>query len=361
MGMLMRGTTRRSSEQLAFDLESLGALTGEDSGLDSGALSVRAAAGEAPPALEIHFEALREPAFDPVEHEIQRQEVLADLRMREDDTFDTAYRAYARAMFAGHGYGHAGEGEPETVAVLTPDDCRRWHAAAIRPETILFVGVGDFELDAWRAMLDRLSAHWPAVRTAPRPRAAAPPPAERPREALLTRAGLQQGLVVTGFRTPGVDDPDYPALRLASAALGEGFGGRLFTNLRDRRGLAYAVGSALRTHRLAGHQILYIGTKPETIDEARAGLLEEAEAIRNAPLDAAALGRAREYVIGKYLLGRQSLAQRAAGMAWWEDIAGDAALDAQWPARLASVTAEDIRRAAARWWTDPTTAVLKPK
>jgi len=359
-GMLMRGTARRTSEQLAFDLESLGALAGEESGPDSGALSLRVAASEAPQALEILFEALRVPAFDPIEHEIHRQEVLADLRMREDDTFDVAFRAYARAMFAGHGYGHPSEGEPEDVAGMTPERCRRRHAATIRPETLLFIGVGDFEPEQWRERLARLTADWPRD-GAPTPRAAAAPPAERPREAPLAKPGLQQGIVVVGYRTPGVGHADYPALRLASAALGEGFGGRLFSNLRDRRSLAYAVGALLRTHRLAGHQILYIGTKPASIEEAREGLIEEAEAIRRQPLGAEDLERARQYVVGKYWLGRQSLAQRAGGLAWWEDVGGDAALDAAWPARLEGVGAEAVRAAAERWWVDPTVAILRPE
>jgi len=77
ISMLMRGTARRSSQKLAFDLESLGAMAGEADGADACSLSMRAAAPEASQVMEILFEALREPAFDSVEHEINRQETLA--------------------------------------------------------------------------------------------------------------------------------------------------------------------------------------------------------------------------------------------------------------------------------------------
>jgi zinc protease len=177
----------------------------------------------------------------------------------------------------------------------------------------------------------------------------------------LRRADLQQGFVVAGFRTPPMTHADFPALRLASAALGEGFAGRIFTNLRDRRGLAYACGASLHHHRLAGHQTLYIGTKPETIDAAREGLLEEAAWIRENTLTPADMERAREYVIGKFVMGLQSHAQRAGRLAGWEDLVGQAEAAERWPDQLRAVTADDVRAAAARWWTDPTVAVLRPE
>lgn len=360
MAMLMRGTRRRSSEQMAFELESLGAMASDSGGVDSGALSVSATAEAMPAALEILFEALREPAFDARELEVHRQEVLADLRMSEDDKFHNTFRQYLKAMFAGHGYGHQAEGEMADVEAIDVDACRRWHAAQIRPESILFVMVGEFERERIARLLENLAAGWGSG-DGVRPRQQDDiPPAHAPRVD-LAKPELQQGFIVTGFRTPTVLHPDYPALRLASAVLGEGFGGRLFSNLRDRRSLAYAVGSMISSYRLGGHEVLYIGTKTETIDEAAAGLIEEAEQVRAHDPDEAELNRAREYVIGKYLMGLQSHAQRGSNLAWWEDHAGDAGLARQWPERLRAVTPAQVREAAERWWVNPTTAILRPE
>jgi zinc protease len=358
--MLMRGTRRRSSEQMAYDLESIGALAGDEDGMDTCSLSVRSAASEAPQALEILFEALREPAFDATEHETYRQELMAHLRMVEDDKFGFTFRNYLKVMFAGHGYGYPSEGEMADAEAITPEKCRAWHGEAVRPEAMLFVAAGDFEVDAWRAMLEQRVADWPANGSA-RPRVQAPPPAGHEPALTLTQPDLQQGFIVGGFRTPPVTHPDYPALRLASAALGEGFGGRIFTNLRDKKSLAYALGAALYSYRLTGQQILFIGTKPQTIEEARDGLLEEANYLKNNLLGEEELSRAREYVIGKFLMGHQSLAQRVGNMAWWEDTGGDAARDAAWPERLRQVTAAQVLEAARQWWNNPTMAVLRPR
>ena len=360
MSMLMRGSIHRSSERMAFDLESIGALAGSSGGMDGGALSVGVAASEAPQTLDILFEALREPAFDEREHEIHRRDVLAELRMVEDDSFQMAYRRYLKAMFEGHGYGHPTEGEPDDVQSITPDNCRRWYADTVHPETILLVAAGELDPADWRRRLESLTAGWEVGTTIRSRRMNEPPPVQSPLVE-LTKPEILQGFIVVGFRAPTINDPDHPALRLASAALGEGFGGRLFTNLRDKRSLAYAVGSGLRTYRLAGQQILFIGTKPETVDEARDGLLEEAEYLRNNLLTDEELHRARQYVIGKYWMSRQSLAQRVERLAWWEDIGGDAALDVRTPELLEAVTAEQILEAVRRWWVKPTITILRPQ
>jgi zinc protease len=358
--MLMRGTQRRSSERFAFDLETLGALSGESDGMDACSVSMRAAASEAPAALELLFEALREPAFDAQEHEICRQELLAHLRMAEDEKFSFTYREYLKQIFAGHGYGHPSEGELADAQRISPDDCRRWHAAAIRPETLLCVAVGDFEVDAWAAMFARFAADWPIIGPL-QPRTATAPQQQQRVPLDLRRPDLQQGFIVAGFHTPLVTHADYPALRLASAALGEGFGGRIFTNLRDHKSLAYALGSTLRPYRLGGHQVLYIGTKPETIEEARAGLLEEAQYLCDNLLTDEELERAREFVTGRFLVGQQSLGARVSTLAWWEDATGDAQLGLTWIDRLKTVTPEQIRTAAQSWWHDPVIAVLSPE
>lgn len=358
--MLMRGTRFRSSRQLAFDLESIGAMAADSDGLDSCALTLRVAAEDVDEAFAILFEMLLDPAFNANEHEISRRELLAHLRMIEDDKFSLTYRAYVRNMFAGHGYGHPVEGEMEDALRVTPDQCRRWHAETCRPESCLLVVVGDLTTENIAELVRRYTESWQRSLTL-RSRAKPPEGPAGDRLIELERPGLQQGFIVAGFRTPPLTHPDYPALRLASAALGEGFAGRIFTHLRDERSLAYACGAALRAHRLGGHQMLYIGTKPESIDEARDGLLQEAELLRQEKLSAQELERAREYVIGKFLMGLQSHGQRAGALASWEDIAGDAALAASYPDRLRGVDADQVQAAVQRWLHDPTVAILRPR
>jgi len=359
-GMLRRGTATRSSSQIAFGLESIGAMMGHAAGADSCTFSIQSTTADFPNALEIFFDCLRDPAFDSQELEIERFSTLAALRRIEDEKFEYTYRNYVKQIFAAHGYGHPSEGEIENVEVITPDSCRAWHSKMYSPSNMLLVAAGDFDADEFVKVLERYGSGWNSTASS---QARYDTPTGTPvlSSSLVLEKDLEQGFIVMGYRTPDVTHEDYPALRLACAALGEGFAGRLFTHLRDERSLAYAVGSTLRAHRLGGHMILYIGTKPESLPEAQEGLMAESEYLREHHLSPENLERARQYVAGKYLMDHQSLSSRAGYFARWEDSGAGAEYDHMYLNELRKVTADEILEAARRWWIHPTVVVLKPK
>ncbi len=358
--MLMRGSKYRSSQKLAFDLESIGAICEEGSGIDSCSLETRSGASEFFQSMEIILEALWEPAFDEQEAEVLRHEIVAGLRIQEDDKFHVTYREYQKRMFRDHGYGHPCEGLIEDVESISAEKCRGWHRHAVQPENLLLIAAGDFESGALSGHIESMTSSW-KENGGTRHRFRRAHRRGKPMEYAFSKPDLQQAIIVMGFMTPPVMDDDYPALRLGSAALGEGFGGRIFSELRDKRSLAYALGASLNSYRLSGHQFLYIGTKPESIDEALVGLTEQVDAIRQNRIDADSLNRAREFVLGRLLMGQASLSRRVGRLAWWEDMTGDAANAAEYMGKLRSVTAEAIQAAAARWWTNPIVVILKPE
>jgi zinc protease len=360
VSMLMRGSLHRSSEQLAFDLESIGAISGESDGRDSCTLGIRSGAPEFFEGLEILFETLLEPAFEKQETEIHRQEIMADLRMQEDDKFHLTYREYQKRMFSGHGYSHPCEGLLNDVKSITPDNCRRWHRGTVLPQDLVFIAAGDFKFDELARHLESLTSSWNGGRESGA-RCDRIHHRGRSEEYVFSKPDLQQAIIVMGFKTPTIMDADYPALRLASAVLGEGFGGRIFSELRDKRSLAYALGASLNSYRLGGHQILYIGTKPESVDEARGGLFEQVDYILQHRIDEDSLNRAREFVLGRILMGLQSLSQRVGRLAWWEDMTGDASNVSGYMEKLKHVTPEQLQEAASRWWINPTVVILKPE
>jgi zinc protease len=358
--MLKRGTESRSSARIAFDLESLGAMAGHGAGADSATSSLKCAVEDFPAAAEVFFDCLRRPRFDPNEVEIEREATIAHLMRADDDKFDFTYRHYVKRLFADHGYGHLSDGEIEDVEAITPEGCRDWHARRYHPDNMLIAAAGDFDSDALAGWIEPRLADWASPSGAPA-RCETPVAAPGGGETIELKKELEQGFIIVGYRTPPFTHPDRAALRLASAALGEGFSGRLFTNLRDRRSLAYAVGCSLATQRLGGQMMLYIGTQPDRLDEAREGLLAEAEALRAAPLDAADFERARQYVAGKYIMAHQSLAARAGFLASWEDLGLGAEYDDRYLDDLMRVTADRVREAAERWWIEPTVAILRPE
>jgi zinc protease len=141
-----------------------------------------------------------------------------------------------------------------------------------------------------------------------------------------------------------------------------GQGGRLFLELRDRRGLAYSVSAVNVEGAAPGFFAVTIGTSPEKLDEARRGILDELETLVAGPPPADELARARRYLIGNFEIDRQRSAVRAAHMAI--DALYGLGPEAQrtYAASIAAVTAEDVLRVARRVidLAAPVEAVIRP-
>jgi zinc protease len=176
------------------------------------------------------------------------------------------------------------------------------------------------------------------------------PPAEpapyAPREVEMRKDRAQAHLVV-GFRGLTLHDPDRFALEVIAQILG-GQGGRLFLELRDRRGLAYAVNATNVEGIAPGFFAVYVATAPEKQAEARAAIFAEFARLLDGPPPADELERARRYLTGNFEIDRQRAAARAAHMA--ADARYGLGPDAQrrYAEQVGAVDAETVLRVARR-------------
>ena len=171
------------------------------------------------------------------------------------------------------------------------------------------------------------------------------PPTERRRvHRTLARA---QAHVVMGFQGLTLFDPDRHALEVLSTVL-SGMGGRLFTELRDKRSMAYSVTSMAVEGIDPGYFAVYIGTSPDKRDAAEAGMEAELQKVLDEPITPAELDRAKAHLVGTHEIGLQRNAARAALLAL--DGVYGLGLDnfEHYDETIQSVTAEDVLRVARR-------------
>ncbi len=194
-----------------------------------------------------------------------------------------------------------------------------------------------------------------APETAVTPAVSEPPGQRR----VITRPA-QQAQILVAYLGPGLADPLYPAVRVLAAALGGGMAGRLFVELRDRRGLAYstAVLTPYRTGPI--FFVAYLGTAPASAVAAEAGVLRELERVREAPVNGDELARAKAYARGQLAMDRRTNARLAWYMAFFETVGAGWDFPDRYARALDAVTAEDVARAAERYLTRPTIVVLQP-
>lgn len=343
--MWLRGTSASSAAEIARRIESIAADIDGYSGRSSLGLRLEAPSEALEPALELLSEILLEPAFPPEEIERERRETLAALERREDRLAARAFDLFTSTLWQRHPYRLPLPGTLESVARFTREDLLSHQGRLIRAGNLALGVSGDVDPE-WIA--ERLAVRLAELEDG---RFEAPAPADEPppreiREAELHKDRAQAHLVL-GFRGLTVHDEDRYPLEVITQLLA-GQGGRLFLELRDRQGLAYAVNAVNAEGLAPGFFAVYIATAPEKLDAARRGLLEElTRTVAEAPGEDE-LERARRYLIGNHAIDQQRSAARAAQIAL--DARYGLGPDAGWhyAERIAAVTREDVRRVAER-------------
>jgi zinc protease len=357
--LLSEGTRRRSWEQIAADAEGRGMILASFGGHETHGLSIDALAADWQLALEWLAELAFESIFPEDRLRWLARQATAELEAQADQADLLTARAFAEQLYAPHPRGRPLQGDPASLASLDPERCREFHAAALGWGAFLSVAgeIDEAEVAARAAgLFGELAAGGTAGRPGP-PRPEPPRPAASPlaRRDITTHAEDQAHLFL-GSRTVARAHPDYPALELAAVLLGTGAGltGRIPQRIREREGLAYTAtadtvgGAGIDEGRL----LCYVGTAPETLDQAEASVRDELARFVAEPIPADELESARSYLLGREPFRRETARQ-------WADLMAVSALldlpldDPDWHAgRLARLTAEDVA-AAARRWIDP--------
>jgi zinc protease len=383
--LLTKGAAGRTAVQIAETMESVGGSIDAFCSYDHLGIETQAVRDDWPVALELLSDCLFRPAFDPLEFEKERAIVLSEILRDNDQKFPYTYKAFHRLFYRGHPYALPPEGEIETLKGLDQAALSVLHAAAIRPERVLLTAVGNLPEEEFLAEVEK---RWPvrgeslmgqgpsyglSGEPANRPTgelanrrtgepanlAQAEPGAGRGETLELPR-NFEQGFVIVGYPAPLPGAPDAAGLRMACGILGEGMSSRLFSRLRDRDHLAYSVGASISPRALASHVILYIGTSRDTVDQAHASLLREARGIVEEAPEKEEIQRARQYILGKYLVGRQTNSALAHSMSVNEILGLGWEWGETFPERIEAVTAKDIREAAETYLQNPATAILRP-
>ncbi|WFT82379.1 pitrilysin family protein [Methylobacterium sp. CB376] len=297
-------------------------------------------------AIELLALALAEPRFDEAAIERVRAQMLAGIRYQQNDPGVMASRRFFAEAYPNHPYGRPSGGTLESVASITRDDLLAMHARLISRARVKVAAVGAIGEAALQRALDaafgRLSDGGPL----------APVPPTR-----ITGLGrrvvvdLDVPQSVIRFGTDGVPwrDPDFiPAYVLNHILGGGAFTSRLFQEVREKRGLAYSVGTSLVSHRAASITWGSTATKNERVGEALSVIGEEiARLTRDGPSDDE-LQKAKDYLTGSYALGFDTstkIAHQLVQVAF-EGLGID--YIGRRNGLIAAVTQEDIRRAARR-------------
>jgi zinc protease len=341
--LVSKGTTSRSAVEIAEYLDrTAGGLDGF-AGRNSFGLRQTILTPHLQSGLELFFDVFNNVTFAADELARQQEHTLEDLRARADNPAGLAFDRFHQALWQNHPYRRDLLGTPETVKAATSTALGEFWKARARAKDAVLCFVGDVDPDRIFAFVDE-ALHDDAAAPAPQP-AEEPEPAS-PRVARLVRDRAQAHLV-TGVRGLTLHDDDRYALELLVAAL-SGQGGRLFLELRDKQSLCYSVSAFAVDGIEPGSFAVYMGTSPDKVDRALAGIDGIWQALVEDGLTAAEVSRAQRYLQGSHAIGLQRTGARATTMSLNELYGLGHLNHLEHQRRLAAVTVEDVRRVARR-------------
>jgi predicted Zn-dependent peptidase len=348
--MLFRGSERYGSEEIDQIFDAMGAEL--NAGTDKEATSVYSRVLDR--HLERAFDVIADMVWRPLmgELEAEREVVLEEIAMYEDDPQDRVFDVLGEAVFGEHPLGRAVIGRAEVVGSVTREQLGAFHAARYNPADVVIAAAGSVDHDALVAM-----AH-AATESGGEPFVAEPP--ETPafeRRVRFLRKDTEQYHLCLGGRGMAREDERRFGLRVLDNILGGGASSRLFQEVRERRGLAYSVFSFSNLYAHTGEVGLYVGTRPENLTEAVAVLAAELERFVREPADAQELERSRENAKGRMVLAMESTAARMNRLG--SSVLCDLPILSveEVIARIDAVTMDDLRELAAELFRGPELSV----
>jgi predicted Zn-dependent peptidase len=321
--MLFRGTESYRSEEIDQIFDAMGAEINAGTDREATSLFTRVLDGHLPRASGVMGEMIWEPGFEDLAAE--REVVLEEIAMYEDDPQDRVFDALGEAVFGEHPLGRAVIGRAEVVGAVELDGLRDFHRERYLPEQIVVAAAGSVDHDELVELVASASAsttsngldamgrdgkdtsgHSGSTQAADR--VGGEVHFER-RVRFLRKDTEQYHVCLGGLGISRHDDRRF-ALRVLEGVLGGTSSSRLFQEVREKRGLAYSIFSFANLHAHTGEVGLYVGTRPDNLREAMATIATELERFVSEPISEQELTRSRENVKGRVALSLESTAAR---------------------------------------------------
>jgi predicted Zn-dependent peptidase len=306
--LLFKGTPRRSAIEISEELDGMGAAANAATGKESTHLYARFLDEHTEDAFDLLAEMLASPTLPGDEVETEREVILEEIAMYEDEPQDRVHDVLAEAIFGDHPLGRRILGRSEVIASVPVPEIRAYHDARYNASTVVVAAAGHLEHDRIVELArDRFESLPPAAKPAD---GSAGGRADGDARTLFYPKETEQYHVCFG----GTGIPRADERRFALSVLDSAFGGssssRLFREIREKRGLAYSVGSYLDNYADDGVVAMYVGTREDNVDEACEIIGRELGHLVEDGLETEELARAKEHVKGRAVLSLESSGAR---------------------------------------------------
>ena len=345
--MLFKGTASRSAQDLAQEIDSIGGQFDAFTAKEYASYYIKVLDEHLPIAVDLLSDLVLNPALREDDIEREKRVVLEEIKMVEDTPDDLVHEVFTQHFWEGHPLGRPILGSKETVEALSRQALQGFFSGAYSAPNLVVSAAGNLVHARVRDLIDGAFGRLPLTTDVPDDRA---PRAHAP---IVVRVkDIEQSHLCLGTRAYQQNHDDRYASYILNTVLGGSMSSRLFQNVREKRGLAYAVFSGLNSYRDAGALTIYAGCATESIGEVVDLVVQDLKTLKQTPVATDELRRAKDHLKGNLMLSLENTASRMSHLARQEiyferQFSLDETLEG-----IERVTPADIQRVAHHLFTD---------
>ena len=308
--MLFKGTATRSAEDIAQTIDSIGGQMDAFTAKEYASYYIKVLDEHLPLAVEVLSDIVMRPKFSPDDVDREKKGVLEEIKMVEDTPDDLVHELFTEHFWQNHPLGRPILGTKETVESLSVDGLRRYFTSAYSAPNLIIAATGNIEHERVRDLIMRAFEGVPLTNE---PIAGVPPQVIP--QIVIRNKELEQSHVCLGTNSYQQDHVDRYSSYVMNTVLGGSMSSRLFQNVREKRGLAYAVFSGLSAYRDAGSMTIYAGCANNAVGELIDVVITELRRMKDEPFPEAELRRAKDHLKGSLMLNLESTSSRMSHLA----------------------------------------------
>jgi predicted Zn-dependent peptidase len=308
--MLFKGTATRTAEDIAQAIDSIGGQLDAFTAKEYASYYIKVLDEHLPLALDILSDIVLNPSFSTEDIEREKKVVLEEIKMVEDTPDDLVHELFTQGFWENHPLGRPILGIKETVEALDASVLREYFVNAYTPRNLIVSAVGNLEHAHVR---DLVAEKFGALKSRVQPESERPPQVVT--KVLIRNKELEQSHVCLGVGSYPQNHEDRYASYVLNTMLGGSMSSRLFQNVREKRGLAYAVFSGLSAYRDAGSFTIYAGCANDAVGQVVDLCVEELRGVKAAPVPDAELKRAKDHLKGSLMLSLENTSSRMSHIA----------------------------------------------
>jgi len=308
--MLFKGTATRSAEDIAQTVDSIGGQMDAFTAKEYASYYFKVLDEHLPLAVELLADIVMRPAFSDEDITREKKVVQEEIKMVEDTPDDLVHELFTESFWRGHALGRPILGTKDTVEGLTQDGLREYFTDTYAAPNLIVAAVGNIEHDRVRDLVMRAFEGLP-----PSSRPVSEQPPRVVPHTLVRNKELEQSHVCLGTIGYQQDHSDRYVSYVLNTVLGGSMSSRLFQNVREKRGLAYAVFSGLSAYRDAGSMTIYAGCANDAVGELIDVVIAELRRMKEEPLPESELRRAKDHLKGSLMLNLESTSSRMSHLA----------------------------------------------